>query len=101
MNQPPKDQKPKKFSFAKPEFLYVSEHRAIIQTNQAMVKQLYELHDALIRRYVAAVVLERLKIDAKDKFIKVNDDGSGIEVYDNPQPVETPTTDKSAAPSGK
>ena len=104
MNQPPKDQKPKKFSFTKPEYLYVTEHRAINQTYQAMMqtimKQIYDLHDALIKRYVGAMVLDRLKIDHKDKFIQVNDTGTGIDVYDNPPTVETPTTDKVKA-SGK
>jgi hypothetical protein len=92
MNQPnPGLGKPKKFSFSRAEFLEVSEHRAIM-----------ELHDSLIRRYVASVVLERLKINSKEKFIRVADDGQGIEVYDvkqsTPEKEETP---KEKKPSGK
>jgi hypothetical protein len=102
---PPKDQKPKKYSFTKPEFMYVSEHRAINQTHQAMMqtimKQVYDLHDALIKRYVGLVVLDRLKIDGKDKFIQVNNEGTGIDVYDNPPTVDSPPTDKVKTASGK
>jgi len=69
----------KKYSFSRPEFLYISEHRAFI-----------ELHDSFIRRYVAAVVLPRLSIDTKGKFIKVADDGNGIDVTELEQPATEP-----------
>lgn len=69
----------KKYSFTRAEFLYVSEHRAMI-----------ELHDSFIRRYVAAVVLPRLALDTKNKFIKVSDDGNGIDVTENEVKVEAP-----------
>jgi hypothetical protein len=76
----------KKFSFTRPEFLYVSEHRAFI-----------ELHDSFIRRYVAAVVLPRLSIDTKNKFIKVADDGNGIDVTENEIPSTEPSTEPTPA----
>lgn len=69
----------KKYSFTRAEFLYVSEHRAMI-----------ELHDSFIRRYIAAVVLPRLAMDTKNKFIKVSDDGNGIDVSEVEAKTETP-----------
>ena len=71
--------KTKKYSFSRQEFLYVSEHRALI-----------ELHDSFIRRYIAAVVLDRLNIEAKGNFIKVSDDGNGIDVTKVDEPKAEP-----------
>lgn len=81
---------PKKYSFSKPEFLYVSEQRSIM-----------ELHDSLIRRYVAAVVLDRLKIDSKDKYIRVNDQGDGIEVFDVPKAEVSKEVEATKKPTPK
>jgi len=81
---------PKKYSFSKPEFLYVSEQRSIM-----------ELHDSLIRRYVAAVVLDRLGINSKDKYIRVDDKGEGIEVYDVPQAQEQAPVEDTKKPASK
>ena len=64
--------KERQYSLTRDEFLYVSEHNSLIQLN-----------DQLVRRYIAAVVLERLKIDPKDKQIRVNEKGDGILVVDN------------------
>ena len=70
--------KTKKYSFTKGEFLYVSEHRAMI-----------EMHDSFIRRYIAAVVLDRLNVKTDGNFIKVSDDGNGIDVTKVDAPKET------------
>ena len=96
MNQKtPPQTEPKKYSFTKQEFLQISEYRAVM-----------ELYDSLIRRFVAAVVLDRLKIDSSKKFIRVSDDGNGIEVYDVPQaqdiqPQPSPATPPPAAADTK
>lgn len=88
MNQKtPPQTEPKKYSFTKREFLQISEYRAVM-----------ELYDSLIRRFVAAEVLDRLKIDSSKKFIRVSDDGNGIEVYDVPQ-AQSPGTPQTPAPT--
>jgi len=68
MPNKPKSNKPKMFSFTQDEFLYVSEKRAQM-----------ELTDTLIRRFIAAKVMKRLNLDGKKFFVKVTDDGTGIE----------------------
>lgn len=70
--------KTKHYSFDTDEFLYISEHRGQM-----------EWHDSLIRRYIAAKVLKRLGVDVKSKIIRVSHDGAGIDVTDNPNPVES------------
>lgn len=87
MNEPNKNQRPqvptdkpsKKYTFAKDEYLYISEQRSFM-----------ELHDSLIRRYIASKVLPRVGISTKEKFIKVSDDGNGIDVYDLPKSEPAP-----------
>ena len=69
--------KPKKYSFTRQEFMYVSEHRALI-----------ELHDSFIRRYIAAAVLPRLKIKPEGFYIAVSEDGNGIDVTKVDKPKE-------------
>ena len=77
----------KEYTFSSDEFLYVSEHRALI-----------EVHDNLIRRFISAKVLNRLSIDPRENFVKLAKDGNGIEVYDMPKPeVSKPEATKKPA----
>jgi hypothetical protein len=90
----PKDKKSKakKYKFSTDEFLFVSEHRSFM-----------ELHDSLIRRYIAAKVLPRLSVKTEGNFIRVSDDGNGIDVIPNDElsAVKSATPSKVTQPAPK
>jgi hypothetical protein len=79
----------KKYSFTEDEFLYISEHRSMV-----------EWHRSLINRYIQLKVYKRCAVNPEGMEIVMNAGGDGIEVTPVPKTAPTePVADAAPAES--